>query len=214
MKKTFYPILSVIIILAFAFLVMYMLYGSGVTPIFMIMAIFIIILGAAILTLVWPHFSGTKTLDTGKSPFMISRGVYIMMVITLFASFLFQGFNSSSEWSFINPSENPLFPIAAITIIAGLYLILYLQKSVRKKYSFLELWTMKANDEREQHIIDDAARKTYAFMRILAVIVGLGFFALQLLDISFPAFSVGYILFLFIFIAHAYFMFLLRKITN
>ena len=73
---------------------------------------------------------------------------------------------------------------------------------------------MKANDEREQHIIDDAARKTYGFMRMLVVIMGLGFFAFQLLGMSFPAFSVGYILFLFIFVAHAYFMFLLRKITD
>lgn len=211
MKNIFYRALSVIMLLAFGFLTLFLLLGSGMTPLFMIMAIFAIVLGAALLALYWPRFSGEQTVATEQPQFMVSRGVYTAMMITLAVSFLYEGYTYFSDWSLQHTTWDSVLPIVFIGIIVVSFLLTFASKSIRGKYTFIELLTMKARDEREQHIINTVARSTYVFIRILVVIVALLFFGLQLSGVTLSAFSIGYILLSLAFVAHAYFMILLRK---
>ncbi len=212
MNNIFSRVLSVAMIITFGLLILMFLFrGASTSPLYLIMALFMIILGAALLKLYWPRIAGKKTASSDQPVFMVSRSVYVIMIITLVVSFLFEGYTYLPGWSSQHSMENALLTITFIGIIVALYLLTFFSKSIRGKYTFIELLTMKARDEREQHIINTVARSTYAFIRVLAIVVALLFFGLQLSGVSFSAFSIGYILLLFIFVAHGYFMILLRQ---
>ncbi|MDP3965148.1 MAG: hypothetical protein Q8Q20_05875 [bacterium] len=137
-----------------------------------------------------------QTLNPSLTFRKVSRMAYLVLWLALVIRYL-----PSSTSDDLEP-----LPYWAIVLVftAGVVILFYTKH--HKEQSLWDVLTLQAQDEREQRIIDAAGRKTYAFTRIVLLIIVLLFLSgLFTTEIRLNAFGLAMIIWAVIFFIHAFF---------
>lgn len=161
--------------------------------------ILVVIIGALLLYLTWPHRHATATTPPSTVPNNELNRIYILVLLGATILLVFEIFSRTATDSY--------FPLVmVITFVTGFALT-----ALKQKYTVVEYLTLKARDEREQYLIDTTARRAYAFIRVLALMVAIALFTGLFQGFTFSPTNVGYLILAIVFIAQTFFMLALRK---
>ncbi len=189
----------VVSVIFFAALAMSLLYFPNKTG---WMIVPLVAIGGILLYFVWPrNIPKVVTKNTEFPDAELNRigiwvgvGATVLLVYELFTQ-------SGTFWS--SPG---LFVL--------MFIIVYGVLATKQKYTLVEYLTMKARDEREQSIIDSAARKTYAFFRLLVIVVVLILLS-GIIDIAgISLVQAGYGVLVMLFVADMFFRHSLKRISR
>lgn len=197
--KNMKKIIVVVTSIAFAVLAIALLFTSAKSTWLILLTV---IVGALLLSFVWPGRYTKPATPASTVPNNELNRLYIIVLTGAVILFIFDMFTTTNQGNY-----------ASIIMITA-FILSYAVMSIKKKFTVVEFLTLKAQDEREQYLIDATARRAYAFVRVLGLFFAMVLFSGLVKNFAFNATNVGFLVLVLIFATQFFFMYYLRKISK